>query len=52
MVHVVQTYSDDTADLLPLMSMFDKQGVPQWLLQRTNTELGFKDAPAPLLSFS
>jgi tetratricopeptide (TPR) repeat protein len=41
------------ADLLALMSMYDKQGIPQWLLQQANTsQLEFDDALAPLLSFS
>ncbi|THW77844.1 hypothetical protein D6D18_09847, partial [Aureobasidium pullulans] len=40
------------ADLLALMSMFDKQGIPRWLLQGTTHQLDFEDALAPLLSFS
>ncbi|ORY00884.1 hypothetical protein BCR34DRAFT_637708 [Clohesyomyces aquaticus] len=35
------------------MSIFDKQGIPRWLLQQTNTsQLDFDDALTPLLSFS
>ncbi|KAF2114592.1 hypothetical protein BDV96DRAFT_600555 [Lophiotrema nucula] len=33
--------------------MFDKQGIPRWLLQQTNTsQLDFDDTLIPLLSFS
>ncbi|KAF2249223.1 TPR-like protein [Trematosphaeria pertusa] len=39
------------ADLLALMSMFDKQGIPRWLVQGATSELEFEDALAPLLSF-
>jgi tetratricopeptide (TPR) repeat protein len=41
------------ADLLALMSMYDKQGIPRWLLQQANaSQLDFNDALACLLSFS
>lgn len=40
------------ANLLALMSMFDKQDIPQWLLQGTTSQLDFDYALAPLLSFS
>ncbi|KAF1943506.1 putative kinesin [Clathrospora elynae] len=40
------------ADLLALMSMFDKQGIPRSLLQGNGSQLDFEDALAPLLSFS
>jgi tetratricopeptide (TPR) repeat protein len=50
--HIRKT-EPSAADLLALMSMFDKQGIPHWLLQQTNTsQLDFDDALAPLLSFS
>jgi tetratricopeptide (TPR) repeat protein len=49
----IQETERSAADLLALMSMYDKQGVPRWLLQQTNTsQLDFDDALAPLLSFS
>ena len=40
------------AKLLTLMSMFDKQKIPRWLLQGTTSQLDFDHALAPLLSFS
>ncbi|KAJ6198058.1 hypothetical protein J3E72DRAFT_384946 [Bipolaris maydis] len=40
------------ADLLALMSMYHKQGIPQKLVQGTTSELEFNDALAPLLGFS
>ncbi|KAF7506254.1 hypothetical protein GJ744_012062 [Endocarpon pusillum] len=49
----IQTTEQSAADLLALMSMFDKQGIPRWLLQQANaSQLDFDDALAPLLSFS
>ena len=40
-------------NLLALMSMFDKQEIPRWLLQDATSQLDFDDAlAAPLLSFS
>jgi tetratricopeptide (TPR) repeat protein len=49
----IQTTEPSAADLLALMSMYDKQGIPRWLLQQVNTsQLDFNDALAPLLSFS
>jgi tetratricopeptide (TPR) repeat protein len=48
----IQTTEPRAADLLALMSMFDKQGVPRWLVQGTSSALDFEDALAPLLSFS
>jgi tetratricopeptide (TPR) repeat protein len=49
----IQATEPQAADLLALMSMFDKQGIPRWLLQQANaSELDFDDALAPLLSFS
>jgi len=40
------------ADLLALISMFDKQGISRSLLQDNTSKLDFADALAPLLSFS
>ena len=40
------------ANLLALMSIFDKQEIPRWLLQGTTSHLDFDDALALLLSFS
>ncbi|KAF1835737.1 hypothetical protein BDW02DRAFT_484246, partial [Decorospora gaudefroyi] len=48
----IQATEPQAADLLALMSMFDKQGIPRWLLQGTTRQLDFEDALAPLLSFS
>jgi hypothetical protein len=49
----IRKMEPSAADLLALMSMFDKQGIPRWLLQQTNTsQLDFNDALTPLLSFS
>ncbi|CAN9242610.1 unnamed protein product [Alternaria alternata] len=48
----IQATERSAADLLALMSMFDKQGIPRWLLQGTTGQLDFDDALAPLLSFS
>jgi tetratricopeptide (TPR) repeat protein len=49
----IQKTERPAADLLALMSMYDKQRIPRWLLQQANTsQLDFDDALAPLLSFS
>jgi hypothetical protein len=49
----IQKTERSAADLLALMSMHDKQGIPRWLLHQANTsQLDFDDALAPLLSFS
>ncbi|USP73041.1 hypothetical protein yc1106_00315 [Curvularia clavata] len=48
----IQKMEQSAADLLALMSMFDKQGIPRQLLQGETSELEFADALAPLLSFS
>ncbi|KAL2840901.1 hypothetical protein BJX68DRAFT_271365 [Aspergillus pseudodeflectus] len=40
------------ADLLALMSMFDRQGVPSDLVQEDKDTLRFEDELAPLISFS
>ena len=39
-------------DLLALMSMLDRQGIPEFLLHDGKNQLEFEDALAPLLSFS
>jgi tetratricopeptide (TPR) repeat protein len=39
-------------DLLALMSMFDRQGIPECLLHHGADRLQFEDAIAPLLNFS
>lgn len=48
----IQAMERSAADLLALMSMFDKQGIPRWRVQGTRGELEFEDALAPLLRFS
>ncbi|KAI9764473.1 MAG: hypothetical protein M1840_008399 [Geoglossum simile] len=48
----IQKTEQSAADLLALMSMFDRQGVPISLLQNNTSQLDFGDALAPLLSFS
>ena len=42
----------EAADLLSLMTMFDKQGIPEHLLYNGRNRLQFEDAVAPLTSFS
>jgi hypothetical protein len=39
-------------DLLALMSMFDRQGIPEYLVRDHQDTLDFHDALAPLLSYS
>ncbi|KAL9616022.1 MAG: hypothetical protein Q9160_009060 [Pyrenula sp. 1 TL-2023] len=48
----IQETDPSAAELLALMSMFDKQGIPKWLLKNNTSQLDFDDALAPLLSFS
>ncbi|KAF2195868.1 hypothetical protein K469DRAFT_20131 [Zopfia rhizophila CBS 207.26] len=48
----IQKTEQSAADLLALMSMFDKQGIPMSLLPNNTSQLDFNDAMAPLLSFS
>ncbi|KAF1936590.1 hypothetical protein EJ02DRAFT_81098, partial [Clathrospora elynae] len=48
----IQKTAPSAADLLALMSMFDKYGIPRGLLQANTSQLDFDDALAPLLSFS
>src|SRR5436190_6795537 len=42
----------DAADLLALMSMFDRQGIPENLLQGNMSQLQFEETVAPLLHYS
>jgi tetratricopeptide (TPR) repeat protein len=42
----------EAADLLSLMSMFDRHGIPEQVLYEGRTKLQFEDAVAPLTSFS
>ncbi|TIA54017.1 hypothetical protein D6C77_07913 [Aureobasidium pullulans] len=48
----IQATKPQAANFSALMSMFDKQGIPRWLLQGTTCQLDFDDALAPLLGFS
>ena len=48
----IQKTEQPAADLLALMSMFDRQGIPIALLRNSTSRLDFDDALAPLLSFS
>jgi len=49
--HIRKT-SPAAADLLSLMTMFDRQGVPEHLLYDGRSRLQFEDAVTPLTSFS
>jgi tetratricopeptide (TPR) repeat protein len=42
----------DAADLLSLMTMFDRQGIPEHVLYDGKTQLQFVEAVGPLLRFS
>lgn len=48
----IQTSHPASADLLALMSMFDRQGIPENLLQQNMTQLKFEETIHPLISFS
>ncbi|KAK7419576.1 hypothetical protein QQZ08_010789 [Neonectria magnoliae] len=48
----IQKTEQSAADLLALISMFDRQGIPIFLLRNGTSQLDFDDALAPLLSFS
>ncbi|KAL4742399.1 hypothetical protein BDV11DRAFT_167246, partial [Aspergillus similis] len=39
-------------ELLALMSMFDRQGIPEYLVREDHEALQFEDALAPLISYS
>lgn len=42
----------ESSNLLALMSMFDRQGIPEYLLQHDTSQAQFEDAVAPLINFS
>jgi tetratricopeptide (TPR) repeat protein len=44
--------SSMATDLLALMSMFDRQGIPEDLINQNMNQLDFEDAVTPLISFS
>ena len=48
----IQKTRPEAADLLSLITMFDKQGIPKHLLYNSRNRLQFKDAVALLISFS
>lgn len=48
----IREKTPDSADLLSLMSFFNRQSVPQFLIQGDVDETSFCDAINPLLSFS
>jgi hypothetical protein len=48
----IQNTRREAAELLSLMAMFDRQGVPEHLLYEGRTKLQFEEAVAPLCSFS
>ncbi|KAI7759632.1 hypothetical protein LZL87_014155 [Fusarium oxysporum] len=48
----IQKTEQSAVDLLALMSMFDKQGIPISLLRNGTSQLDFDDALAPLQSFA
>jgi tetratricopeptide (TPR) repeat protein len=48
----IQRTKTEAADLLALMSMFDRQGIPERLLLNNMDQLQFEDAIALLISFS
>ncbi|KAF2686316.1 hypothetical protein K458DRAFT_430168 [Lentithecium fluviatile CBS 122367] len=48
----IQKTEQPAVDLLALMSMFDKQGIPMSLLRKSTRQLDFDDSLEPLLSVS
>lgn len=48
----IKSSNPAATDLLALMSMFDRQGIPGYLLNYGKDNLQFEDAIAPLISFS
>lgn len=48
----IQKMRPESAELLSLMAMFDRQGIPQSILYDGKSRLQFEDAVAPLTSFS
>ncbi|KFY40005.1 hypothetical protein V495_05647 [Pseudogymnoascus sp. VKM F-4514 (FW-929)] len=48
----IQKTRPEAAELLSLMAMFDRQGIPEFILYDGRDKLQFEDAVAPLASFS
>ena len=48
----IQKIKPAATDLLALISMFDRQGIPEYLLHDNTNRLRFEDAIAPLTSFA
>ncbi|OCK86963.1 TPR-like protein [Cenococcum geophilum 1.58] len=48
----IQKIKPAATDLLALISMFDRQGIPEYLLHDNTNQLQFEDAIAPLTSFA
>jgi tetratricopeptide (TPR) repeat protein len=48
----IQKTKPEAAELLSLMAMFDRQGIPESILYDGRDKLQFEDAVAPLTSFS
>ncbi|CRG92827.1 hypothetical protein PISL3812_09898 [Talaromyces islandicus] len=48
----IRRISPKATDLLALMSVFDRQGIPEELVSEGMDQLEFEDALAPLMSFS
>ena len=48
----IRKTSPEAAELLSLMAMFDRQGIPESILYDGRSRLQFEDAVAPLTSFS
>ncbi|OBT51626.1 hypothetical protein VE04_08927 [Pseudogymnoascus sp. 24MN13] len=48
----IQKMRPESAELLSLMAMFDRQGIPESILYDGKSRLQFEDAVAPLTSFS
>ena len=48
----IQKTKPAATDLLALISMFDRQGIPEYLLHDNTNQLQFEDAIAPLTSFA
>ncbi|KAH8727391.1 hypothetical protein GQ44DRAFT_758100 [Phaeosphaeriaceae sp. PMI808] len=48
----IRKTTHEATDLLSLMTMFDRQGIPEYLLYDGRSRLQFEEAVAPLTSFS
>ncbi|KAI9856827.1 MAG: hypothetical protein M1813_008764, partial [Trichoglossum hirsutum] len=48
----IQKTRSAATDLLALISMFDRQGIPEYLLHDNTNQLQFEDAIAPLIGFA